>query len=124
MCKLIILILQLNINYDEPQGSILGSLLFIISINDIANVSNVSDLIMYTNDTNQLLSSQNLNDLIVFANNVLANHVKWLNSNKLSLSNKKSNFVLFHSRQKMMDSKINLKINTLLSKHIQLNILR
>ena len=47
-----------------PQGSILGPLLFIISVNDICNVSPMLFKILYADDTCVLISGNHLNDLI------------------------------------------------------------
>ena len=47
-----------------PQGSILGPLLFIISVNDIYNVSPMLFKILYADNTCVLISGNHLNDLI------------------------------------------------------------
>ena len=50
----------LSITTGVPQGSILGSLLFILYINDFPQASNLFDFIMYADDTTL---SSNLNKL-------------------------------------------------------------
>ena len=52
------------IKCDVPQGSNLGPLLFIISVNDICNVSPLLFKILYADDTCVLISGNHLNDLI------------------------------------------------------------
>ena len=46
-----------------PQGFILGSLLFILFINDITNVSTSTKLIMFADDTNLFFKHENVNQL-------------------------------------------------------------
>ena len=41
---------QLQITKSVPQGSVLGSLLFLFTINDLPNVSNIFTLILYADD--------------------------------------------------------------------------
>ena len=47
-----------------PQGSILGSKLFIMYINDICKVSQVFKYILFADDTNLLCCDRDLNELV------------------------------------------------------------
>ena len=76
-----------------PQGSILGPLLFIISVNDICNVSPMLFKILYADDTCVLISGNHLNNLIDRLNTELISLNNWFKANKLSLNTKKNIFL-------------------------------
>ena len=81
-----------------PQGSILGPLLFILSLNDIL-VSNVSPLlfkILFADNTCVLLSGKNLNTLVALMNTELIFLNNWFKANKFSLNTKNHFFMIFH----------------------------
>ena len=78
-----------------PQGSILGPLLFLIYINDLPNVTQDTESILYADDTNIFVTGTNINNMIDCLNNNISLLVRWLNSNKLSLNISKTHYVIF-----------------------------
>ena len=81
-----------------PHGSILGPLLFIISMNDICNVLDLMFAIMYADDTCFLINGTDLNKLIKKPNVELKDLCTWFKSNKLSLNTQKKNLCFFTER--------------------------
>ena len=68
------------------QGSILGHLLFIITMNDISNVLELLFAIMYADDTCLLINDNDFHILIKQLNIELQFLSGWLKSNKLTLN--------------------------------------
>ena len=83
-----------------PQGSILGPLLFLLYINDIASVSHHLFSVLFADDTTLFYRSKKLHDVSTVVNNELSNMIEWLNANRLSLNIDKTNFMIFRPKGK------------------------
>ena len=62
-------------------------------------MSKALDFILFADDTNILFSHNDLNQLMEIANNELKKLSSWFQANKLSINIKKSNFILFKTKQ-------------------------
>ena len=77
-----------------PQGSLLGPLLFLIYVNDMANSTSLN-LLSFTDDTILYKSSASIDTLTTEINTELEKIYTWLNENKLAVNINKSNFMTF-----------------------------
>ena len=100
------------IKYGVPQDSVLGTILFLLFINDLSYIQNPCHFTLFADDTTIAFSNKYIPDLENIINETLVYIHEWLNNNILHLHIYKTNFILFHrSRNK---HKLNIKINDLI----------
>ena len=100
-----------KITHGVPQGSILGPLLFLLYINDIANSSALLSFYLFADDTAIFFSAKCVKELEKTINQELVNVSHWLIANKLSLNLKKSNALLFRKKNDSNELNLNLVLN-------------
>ena len=99
------------INCGVPQGSVLGPLLFLIYINDLKNSIKYSTVHHFADDTNMLYIDKSLKKISKNVNYDLRGLTDWLNSNLISLNVDKTEFIIFKSPRKKIDSEVKIKLN-------------
>ena len=80
-------------------------------MNDFNTSSNQLDFHLFADDSNLFYAHKSLLGLETTVNNELQEVFSWLCANILSLNVEKSNYVIFHPPQKLLNYSINLKIN-------------
>ena len=91
------------INCGVPQGTVLWPLLFLLYINDLNQAIKYCKVHHFADDTNLLCVSNSIKKLNKQFNADLKHLVNWLNANKISLDVKKTEMVIFKSKQKKLE---------------------
>ena len=69
-----------------PQGSMLGSLFFLIFVNDLNNSTKVLDPVLFADNTNLYCSDSDIRTVFEIASQELGRISDWFLANKLSLN--------------------------------------
>jgi hypothetical protein len=83
-----------------PQGSILGPLLFVLSINDLPDNVSLSSTTMFADDTSFLSLSGNFNDLSLITERTLSEAKTWFVANGLVVNENKTQHLICHTRNR------------------------
>ena len=103
-----------------PQGSILGPILFILSINDMCNISDKLKYILFADDTSVFMSHKNIQSLQQDFGNEINKLLHWLSLNKLILNVNKTNYMVF-TKQKIDFNEVDLQVNNHEFKRVSVN---
>ena len=102
----------LHITKSVPQGSVLGSLLFLFAINDLPNVSNIFTSILYADDLALSLTCKSINECNQLCNSELKKIFEWSASNKLSINfGHDKSYYMLHSYRNLDLNSFNICIN-------------
>jgi len=90
--------LEAKITHGVPQGSVLGPKLFILYINDICEVLDKLQCILFADDTSLYASGKDLQLLLNSVETELESLRKWFEANKLSLNLKKTKYIVIGNK--------------------------
>ena len=97
---------QETITCGVPQDSILGPLLFLIYMNDVANSSAVAHFILFADDTSLFFEAISHQEIETKMNRELQNIANWMSANKLSLNIAKTKFMVFSTNPYLNEVKL------------------
>ena len=97
-------------NLWHPSKIVLGPILFLLYINDLNQAIKFCKVHHFADDTNLLCLSNSIKKLNKLVNADLKHLVNWLNANKISLNVKKTEMVIFKSKQKKFEGDLKIKL--------------
>ena len=98
------------INCGVSQGSVLGPPLSLLYINDLNQAIKFCKVHHFANDTNLSCLSNSIKNVNKLANADLKHLLNWLNANKISLNVKKTEIIIFKSKQKKLEGDLKIKL--------------
>ena len=104
------------VKFGVPQGSVLGPLLFIIYINDIAKIPNQKFFPrLFADDTNIFVYAKNVSDLKSQSQQTLNSISSWFLANRLTINIAKTCYMVFSPHKNIsIPNDFTLTINSLL----------
>ena len=100
----------LEVKIGVPQGSVLGSLLFCLFINDLMHTIIDGTLYLYADDSSLICSADTYEELENIVNTSLNSINNWMKNNGLALNYKKSNYFIVNLSGRAIPS-ININID-------------
>jgi hypothetical protein len=88
-----------EITHSVPQGSILGPILFLLYINYLPLNVLESNIVLFADDTNILVSGENLNTIQSTLNIVMKDIQTWFALNNLIINTENTLAIAFHTTQ-------------------------
>lgn len=86
-----------------PQGSALGNTLFLLFMNDLAQLDIDGKFIIYADDTTIVIKGETIHIVIEKIQKIMATVKSWFNNNGLTLNSNKTNVVFFSGKTNIKD---------------------